>query len=128
MLAFGLNYVCSSALEWGGPSSESDLNNYRGSKLRLLFKSFPGPILKSGVGSLARYGIHQETISRRPEQMYTPSDTRLRLEWLGGHYSGRTRINTEGLKCNHYLSQPWAIIDVRPLFRYGTHQTINGKL
>ena len=36
-------------------------------------------LLKSGLQPLAGYGIHQETISRRPKQMYTPSDTR--LEW-----------------------------------------------
>ena len=34
---------------------------------------------KSGLQPLARYGTNQETISRKPEQMYTPSDTR--LEW-----------------------------------------------
>ena len=44
-----------------------------------IFESFPGPLLKSGVGPFARYGDHQETISRRPEQMYTSSHTR--LEW-----------------------------------------------
>ena len=44
-----------------------------------LFKSLPRPLLKSGLQPLARYGTHQETISRRPEQMYVPSDTR--LEW-----------------------------------------------
>ena len=44
-----------------------------------LFESPPGPLLKSGPQPLARYGTHQETISTRQEQMYTPSDTR--LEW-----------------------------------------------
>ena len=46
-----------------------------------LFESLPRPLLKSGLRPLDRYGTHQETTSRRPEQMYTPSDTR--LEWLG---------------------------------------------
>ena len=46
-----------------------------------LFESFPGPQLKSSVGPLARYGNHQLIISRRLEQMYTSSDTR--LEWPG---------------------------------------------
>ena len=46
-----------------------------------LFESLPRPLLKSGLQPLGRYGTHQETISRRPEQKYTPSDTR--LEWLG---------------------------------------------
>ena len=36
----------------------------------------PGPFLKSGLVSLARYGTHQETISRGPEQKYLPSDPR----------------------------------------------------
>ena len=44
-----------------------------------LFESPPRLLLKSGLQPLARYGTHQETISRRPEQVYTPSDTR--LEW-----------------------------------------------
>ena len=46
-----------------------------------LFESFPGPLLKSGMGPLARCGNHQEIICRRLEQMYTSSDTR--LEWSG---------------------------------------------
>ena len=68
--------------------------NAGGLKLRLLFKSFPGPLLKSVVGHLDRNGNHREIINRRPEQMYTSSDTR--LEWPGGgggHYSSRTHIN-----------------------------------
>ena len=44
-------------------------------------ESLSRPLLKSGLQPLNRNGTHQETISRRPEQMYTPSDTR--LEWLG---------------------------------------------
>ena len=44
-----------------------------------LFESLPRLSLKSSLQPLARYGTHQETQSRRPEQMYTPSDTR--LEW-----------------------------------------------
>ena len=46
-----------------------------------LFESPPRPLLKSGLRPLGRYGTHQETIHRRSEQMYTPSDTS--LEWLG---------------------------------------------
>ena len=47
-----------------------------------------------------------------------------------GHYSSRTRTNAGELKCSHYLSQSWAIIEVRPgpLFKYSTHQTLNGRL
>ena len=34
------------------------------------FKLSPEPLLKSGLGRLARYGIHQTIISRGPEQKY----------------------------------------------------------
>ena len=37
--------------------------------------------MKSGVVPLASYGNHKEIISRRLEQMYTSSGTR--LEWPG---------------------------------------------
>ena len=37
--------------------------------------------LKSGLQLLGRYGTDQESISRRPEQVYLPSDPR--LEWPG---------------------------------------------
>ena len=47
--------------------------------MRLLFKLSYGQLLKSGLGPLARYGTHQETISGRPEQKYLPSQ---RLESL----------------------------------------------
>ena len=46
-----------------------------------LFESPPRPLLKSGLQPLGRYGTYQETISKRPGQMHTPSDTR--LEWPG---------------------------------------------
>ena len=44
--------------------------------MRLQFELSPAPLLKSGMGPLARYGTHQETISGRPEQKYLPSDPR----------------------------------------------------
>ena len=44
-----------------------------------LFESSPRPLLKSDLQLLGRYGTHQESISRRPEQVYLPSDPR--LEW-----------------------------------------------
>ena len=50
--------------------------------LTSLLKSFLRPLLRSGVGPFARYGNHQEIISRRLEQMYTASDTR--LKYRGG--------------------------------------------
>ena len=37
--------------------------------------------LKSGLQFLDRYGTHQESTSRRSEQVYLPSDSR--LEWPG---------------------------------------------
>ena len=42
-----------------------------------LFGSPPGPLLTSDMQPLDRYGTHQKTISRRPEQMYSPSGTGL---------------------------------------------------
>ena len=74
----------------------------------------PGPLLKSGLGPLARYGTHQETIGGTPEQMYIPSDH----DWIRlarGHYSSRTRINTGGDKnAARVRVIPWTIIEVRP--------------
>ena len=39
-----------------------------------LFKLSSGPLLKSGVGHLARYCTHQETIRGKPEQVYLSFD------------------------------------------------------
>ena len=66
-------------MAWGGSLFTSVSNKHRGAKLRILFKAFSGPLLKSGMGPLARYSNHQEIVNRRPEQMYTSFDTR--LEW-----------------------------------------------
>ena len=60
--------------------------------MRPLFKLSPGPLLKSGLGILARYCIHKETISRRPEQVYLLSDQDLN-DLERGHYLSETRIN-----------------------------------
>ena len=50
------------------------------------FELSPEPLLNSGLGRLARYGTHQNTISDGPEQKYLSSDPR--LEWPAeGHYS-----------------------------------------
>ena len=48
--------------------------------MRPLFELLSGPLLKLGLGPLARYGTYQETISGRPEQKYLSSDPR--LEWF----------------------------------------------
>ena len=66
-------------MAWGGSLFTSVSNKHCGAKMRVLFKSFPGSLLKSGMGPLARYSNHQEIVNRRPEQMYTSFDTR--LEW-----------------------------------------------
>ena len=66
-------------MAWRGSLFMSVSNKHRGAKMRILFKSFPRPLLKSSIGPLARYSNHQEIVNRRPEQMYTSFDTR--LEW-----------------------------------------------
>ena len=81
-----------------------------------LLKSFPGPLLKSGTGSFARYGNHQEIISRSLEQMYTSSDTR--LEWpRGGLYLSWTETNAKEPKTGPLLESP-----PRPLLKSGLVQ------
>ena len=98
--------------------------------MRPISESFPGPLLKSGVGPLARYGNNQETISRRPEQMYTSSDTR--LEWLrdGPLFELDSNKRQEAKMGSLFESLPRPLLKsgLRPLFRYGTHQTISGRL
>ena len=70
-------------LEWLGeePLFESNSNKCWGANTGPLFESPPEPLLKSGLQPLRRYGTHQESISKRPEQVYLPSDRR--LEWPG---------------------------------------------
>ena len=45
-----------------------------------LFKLSPGPLLRSGLGHLARYCTHQETMSGRPKQLYLSFDQDCRPE------------------------------------------------
>ena len=74
-----------------------------------LFESFSGPLLGKTLG---QYDNHQKIISRRLEQMYTSSDTR--LEWSGvGHYSNRAQINAIGPKGATIRVTSQAIIEVR---------------
>ena len=68
--------------------------------MQSIFESLSWPLLKSGVGPLARYGIHQEIISRRFEQMYTSSHTRLDGPGMN-HYWSRTQIIARGPKRYH---------------------------
>ena len=44
-------------MAWGGSLFTLVSNKRRRAKLRVLFKSFPGPLLKSGMGPLARHKI-----------------------------------------------------------------------
>ena len=91
-------------LAWGGSLFTSVSNKRRGAKLRLLFNSFPGPLLKSVMGPLARYSNHQEIINRRPEQMYTSFDTRLECPREGPLFE--LDLNKRwGPKRGHYSSQ-----------------------
>ena len=83
-----------------------------------LFESPPRLLLKSGLQPLARYGTHQETKSRKPEQII-----HLTQDWSGlrrGYYLSQTRMNVQGTLLNSCLG---------PLARYGTHQeTMSGRL
>ena len=59
----------------------------------------------AGLGTLARYLTHQETISGTPEQKYF----HLTQDWNSlerSHYSSRNQINVRGIKCGHSSSYP----------------------
>ena len=79
---FRLTEVLLSALrlELPGEGSlfKSNSNKCRGPKMQPRFELSLEPLLKSGLGRLARYGTHQKTITGRPEQKYLSSDPRLR--------------------------------------------------
>ena len=91
-------------MAWGGSLFTSVSNKRRGAKLGLLFKSFPGPLLKSVMGPLARYSNHQEIINRRPEQIYTSFDTRLEKPREGPLFE-LDLDKRRGSKRGHYSSQ-----------------------
>ena len=69
-------------MDQGRPLFESASNKCRGAKTWPLFESLPRPSLESGLLPLDRYGSCQETISKRLEQMYTPSDM-VGMAWGG---------------------------------------------
>ena len=106
-------------LEWsGGPLFLSDSNKRRGNTTVTLFESPSGLLLKSGLQPLGSCGTHQETISRRPEQLYLPSDPR--LEWPGEGALFEFNLNkfwgqnmgTIRVPPGHYLCQdcgPWSV-------------------
>ena len=91
-------------MAWGGSLFTLVSNKHRKAKLRVLFKSFPGPLLKSGMGPLARYSNYQEIVNRRPEQMYISFDTR--LEWPREGSLFKLDLNKcRDPKRGHYSSQ-----------------------
>ena len=112
-------------LEWPGeePLFESDLNKHcrgGGANWGHYLSHLPGHYGSQGMGPLARYGSHQETISRRPEQMYTSSHTR--LEWpREGPLFELDSNKHQGAKMwalfesplGYYLCQAWTLGQVR---------------
>ena len=116
--------------DWNGLLFKLDSNKHWRAKMQPIFESFAGPLLKSGVGPLARYGNHQEIISGRLEQMYTSFDTR--LEWLGeGPLFESVSNKRQGAKMGPLFESPPRPLlksGLQPLFRYGAHQTISGTL
>ena len=93
-----------------------------GPKIGPLFQSTLGSLLKSGLQPLASYRTHQETISRRPEQMYTPSDTRLEWPRKGPLFESDSNKRWGNKIRPLFESPPGSLV------RYGTHQeTISGR-
>ena len=90
----------------------------------LLFESAPRSLLKSGLLPVDRRGTCQETISRRLEHMYTP--------WLREGPLYKSVLNkckgVQTVATIQVISGPLLNSGLRRLFRYGTHQTINGRL
>ena len=81
-------------------------------------------LLKSGQLPVDRCGTCQETISRRLEHMYTPS---LREGPLYKSVSNKFK-GVQTVATIQVISGPLLNSGLRRLFRYGTHQTINGRL
>ena len=116
-------------LEWPGKghySSQTQINS-RGQNAATI-RVISWAIIEVRSGSLVSYGTHQETISRRPEQMYTPSD--IILKWPGEEPLFESDSNTcrEAEMGPLFESPPGLSPGPGRLFRYGTHQTISGRL
>ena len=101
-------------LEWlgEGPLYKSVSNKRQGVRTAATIQVIFRPLLRSGLGSLFRYGTHQ-TINERLEQVYLPSDPR--LEWPGEG----PLFELDFKKCmdqnvGTIRVTPWAIIYVRP--------------
>ena len=102
-----LDVYSGTRLEWLGEGLlfKLDSNKRWRAEMQPIFESFPGPLLKSGVRPLARYGNHQETISLHLTQ-----------NWSGpgrGHYSSWTQINARGQNRATIRVTSQAIIEVR---------------
>ena len=101
-------------LEWLGeePLYKSVSNKCQRVQIAATIQVISGPLLKSGMGSLAGYSNHQEIINRRPEQMYTSSDTR--LEWpREGPLFQLDLKKCRGQNVDTIRVTPWAIIYVK---------------
>ena len=109
----------------GAPHSVQSLNCL----LTSLFKLFPGPLLKSGMGPLATYGNHQEIISGRLEKIYSSPETR--LEWPREGLFELDSNKCQGAKTGPpFESPPGPLLksSLQPLGRYGNHQdTISSR-
>ena len=116
-------------MAWGGSLFTLVSNKHCGAKMRILFKSFSRPLLKSSMGPLARYSNHQEIVNRRPEQMYTSFDTR--LEWHRERSLFELHLNKRPKTGPLFESAPRSLLKsgLLPVDRCGTCQeTISRRL
>ena len=107
-----------------GPLFASDSNKRRGGQTGPLFESPPRSLLKSSLQPLGRHGTHQEIISRKPEQMYTLSDTILEClgEGLLFKLDSNKRWRAKMQPIFESFPGPLLKSGVGPLARYGNHQ------
>ena len=112
----------------GGAIFDSDSTKHR-EKDAATIRGISGPLLKSGLGSLARYCTHQDTIGGTSEQKYFHLTQD--LEWPGeGPLSSWTQINAGAQNEASVRVIPCTIIEFRPglLVRYSNNQeTISGR-
>ena len=97
-------------LEWLGEGLlyKSVSSKRQGVQTAATIQVIPGPLLKSGLGLLFRYGIHQ-TINGRLEQVHLPSD--LILKWPGeGPLFQLDWKNCRGQNVGTIRVTPWGII------------------
>ena len=120
-------------LEWLGEGLlfKLDSNKCWRAKMQPPFESFPGPLLKSGMGPLARYGNLQEIINIGDLNRCILHLTQDRSGPGRGHYSSRTQLNARGAKTEPLFQSPPRLSlksALQPFFKYGTHQTTSGRL